>query len=180
MALALRALSALVLAGAVIVFPASAATAEPAEPQWPTAQGDYTTALDPGWMYFLPAGFDGRGCGIGPDGTVGCDIVPGRWPDGTPIQIGIPGPPGSYSCEGRRCPLPPPGTDQTVASPSEPGEYVASDTATFTRDVDVLPAGYQLVNGGASCHVGYQGTVTCVTGANGFTLASVFGILEAP
>jgi hypothetical protein len=38
-------------------------------------------------------------------------------------------------------------------------EYRHSDTA-FTRDVDVLPAGQRLQNWGASCGVGYQGTVT--------------------
>ena len=201
MALSVRALLSAVALACAILVQAPAATAEPTGPgscdplnagsspdscanqpaqTWPVAQGNYTAELDPGWVYFQPAGFDGKGCGIGPNGTVGCDIVPGRWPDGTPVQAGMPGPPGYYSCDGRRCPLPPPGTNETVASPSGPAEYVQSDEPVFTRDVDVLPAGYQLLNGGASCHVGYQGTVTCATGGNGFTLAAVFGLLEAP
>ena len=147
---------------------------------WPIAQGDYTSPGDPGWIFFTPMGFDGRGCGIGPNGTVGCDIVPARWPDGTPVQAGMPGPPGSYSCGDRRCPLPPPDANQTVAGPQAPAEYVTSDAFTFTRDVDMLNSGYRLVNGDAWCAVGYQGTVSCATGANGFILSGIYGVLEMP
>lgn len=144
---------------------------------WPLAQGDFTSPGDPGWVYFThpshPADFPG-GCGIGPDGTVGCDLVP-------PLEHpGASGPPGSYSCEGRRCPLPPPGTNQTVAGPQQPAEYVHSDVATFTRDVGELPAGHRLVNGNAWCVAGWQGAVSCVSGANGFTIAWWGGILEPP
>ena len=47
-----------------------------------------------------------------------------------------------------------------------------------TRDVDVLPEGYRLENWGASCGVGYQGTVTCMTyGQHGFTISALYGEL---
>lgn len=144
---------------------------------WPLAAGSYTSPQDSGWIFFRANGFDG-GCGISPDGTVGCDAVPDRGADGTPIQAGQPGPAGSYSCEGQRCPLPPPDANQIVAGPQQPAEYSRSDSPTFTRVVDVLPPGYRLVNGGASCVVGYQGTVSCTTGANGFTLSSLYAVLE--
>lgn len=122
-------------------------------------------------MLFKQSDFSG-GCGIGPDGTVGCDLVP-------PLESpGAPGPPGSYSCEGRRCPLPPPGTNQTVASAQQPAQYVHSDVSTFTRAVDELPAGHRLVNGNAWCVAGWQGSVSCVSGNNGFTIAWWGGILE--
>jgi hypothetical protein len=62
-----------------------------------------------------------------------------------------------------------------VAGPQQPGHYVDSEALTFTRDVDVLPAGYQLVNGGASCVVGQQGSVTCTSGDHGFTQNAVYG-----
>ena len=144
---------------------------------WPTATGNYTSAGDSGWIFFRADGFAG-GCGISPDGTVGCDAVPARQSDGTPIQAGQPGPAGSYSCEGQRCPLPPPDANQIVAGPQRPAEYTQSVTQTFTRTVDVLRPGYRLVNGNASCYVGYQGTVSCSTGGNGFTLSSLYAVLE--
>lgn len=155
---------------------------------WPLAQGNFTSPGNPGWIYFKPffgpAGFTGPkadamraaqyGCGIGPDGFVGCDHVP-------PLESpGQPGPPGSYSCGGRRCPLPPPGSNQTVVSATQPADYVTSDAATFTRNVDELPQGHRLANGGAWCAVGYQGSLTCVSGANGFTIGWWGGVLEAP
>lgn len=147
------------------------------EQTWPIAAGNFTSPADSGWVFFKP-GFAEGGCGISPEGAVGCDAVPARWADGTPVQAGQPGPPGSYSCEGQRCPLPPPGANQIVVSPGEPAAYAQSDTPTYTRDVDVLQPGYRLVNGGATCYVGYQGTVSCSTGANGFTLSSVGAVLE--
>ena len=136
---------------------------------WPAAQGNFTVASDPGWVFFRPFFSPRYGCGIGPDGTVGCDHVPGD-PFGNVS--------GSFSCGDLRCPLPPPGANQTVAGPQEPGRYVHSETLTFTRDVDYLREGYRLVNGDAWCAVGYQGSVSCTSGANGFTLASWGGILE--
>lgn len=142
---------------------------------WPIAQGNFTSPEDPGWVFFGP-----YGCGIGPDGTIGCDRVPARWPDGTPVQAGLPGPPGSYSCGGKRCPLPPPGANQVVAGPQQPAEYVESLTPTFTRDVDNLPEGYRLANGDAWCATGYQGSVTCTSGENGFSINTVGATLEKP
>ena len=50
----------------------------------------------------------------------------------------------------------------------------------FTRAVDDLPEWHRLVSGDAWCSVGYQGSVSCVSGANGFTLAWWGGILEDP
>ena len=156
---------------------------------WPVAQGNFTSPGDPGWVFFKPffgpAGFTGPkadamrsaqyGCGIGPDGTIGCDTVAS-----SAASPGPPGPPGSFSCGDQRCPLPPPGTNQTVVGPQEPAQYIQSDTPTFTRDVDELPEGNRLANGDAWCAVGYQGSITCVSGANGFTLAWWGGILEKP
>ena len=160
--LALRLIGAMALAGALCA--AAPAAAEP----YPVADGHYTSAADPGWIFFLsPPGYGGVrngqavnqfGCGIGPDGTVGCDAVPD--PDNAGYD------PRSVV---------PPGTNQTVAAPDLPGEYRHSDTLTFTRDVDVLPEGHQLVNGPAYCLVGFQGSVSCSTGAHGFTHYSIFG-----
>jgi hypothetical protein len=137
------------------------------------AEGHYT---DPGWVYFIPAETlgpangsrgpraepitgvrDGHpvqqfGCGIGPDGTVGCDAVP------DPVQMGTAPPV-----------VVPPGANQVIATPGNPAEFRHSDTLTFTRNVDMLRSGYQLVNGEASCHVGWQGSVSCTTGIHGFT-----------
>lgn len=148
---------------------------------WPVAQGDFASPDDPGWVFFKPffqaAGATGPkadasrsaqyGCGIGPDGTIGCDHVPSD-----PWEGSSPG------CGDLRCPPPPPGANQTVVSPREPAHYVQSDAPTFTRDVGDLPQGYRLANGDAWCAVGYQGSLTCVSGANGFTLAWWGGILE--
>ena len=117
---------------------------------YPIAQGSYTTPTDFYWVYFKTP--DGRSCGIGPNGgPVGCDAVP--------IDA-------------------PAETNQTVVNSWGSAEYRDSNTATFTRDVDVLPEGYRLENWGASCGVGPQGTVTCKTyGAHGFTISSVYGSL---
>ncbi len=175
----LRSLSAAGLAFAAVSFNGVTAVADPVDPgNRPIAQGNFTTAGEPGWIFFKPQGFGGHGCAISPDGTVGCDIVPGRWPDGTPVQEGQPGPPGFYSCEGRRCPLPPAGVTQTVVTAQAPAEYVRSDAQTFTRDVGVLPTGYRLVNGNAWCSLSEQGTLRCVTGANGFVLNATYGLLD--
>lgn len=160
---ALRLIGAMALAGALCA--AAPAVAEP----YPVADGHYTSAVDPGWVFFLsPPGFGGVrngqavnqfGCGIGPDGTVGCDVVPD---------------PDNVEYDART--VVPPDADQTVATPQQPGEYRHSDALTFTRDVDVLPEGHQLVNGPAYCLVGFQGSVSCSTGAHGFTHYSIFGI----
>lgn len=126
---------------------------------YPVAQGNYTAADDPGWVFFVtPPGYGNFGCGIGPDGTVGCDAVP------HPVQISDE-PPTDV----------PPDANQTVATPDQPGYYRHSDTLSFTRAVDVLPEGHQLVNGDASCLVGFQGSVSCTTGEHGFTHYAVFG-----
>ena len=159
---ALRLIGAMALAGALCA--AAPAVAEP----YPVADGHYTSAADPGWIFFLsPPGYGGVrngqavnqfGCGIGPDGTVGCDVVPD---------------PDNVDYDART--VVPPDADQTVATPQQPGEYRHSDALTFTRDVDVLPEGHQLVNGPAYCLVGFQGSVSCSTGAHGFTHYSIFG-----
>lgn len=141
----------------------------------------YTTPGDPGWVFFLASG--GGGCGISPDGTVGCDIVVPRNADGTVVQWGQPGPTGYYSCNlpgtNYYCPLPPSGTNQVIAGPQSPAHYVASDTPNFTRNAKVLPQGYRLVNGDAWCYVSgaSPGGVTCRTGANGFHWSSAGGEL---
>jgi len=136
---------------------------------WPIAQGNFTSPDDPGWIFFKPAA-EQYGCGIGPDGTVGCDHVPTD-----PWQGDGPG------CGDLRCPPPPPGANQTVAGPQQQAEYVYSGAPTFTRDgVGDLPEGHRLVNGDAWCSVGYQGSVSCISGENGFTLAWWGGVLERP
>jgi len=136
------------------------------------AQGNFASPGDPGWIFFKPffgpVGFTGPkadairseqfGCGIGPDGTVGCDTVP--------INTPAPG-----DCGDDRCPVIPPGANQTIAGPQQPVEYVQSDTLTFTRDVDDLLEGHRLVNGDAWCAVGFQGSVSCTSGVKEFTLA---------
>lgn len=175
MRLAPRVLLWLALMCVAVLHPATAVADDPSTR--PIAEGDFTSPNDPGWIFFNPTGFDG-GCGIGPDGTVGCDIVPGSWPDGTQIQEGNPGPPGSYSCAGRRCPLPPPGVNQTVVTAQAPAGYVQSDPGTFTRAVGVLPTGYRLVNGNAWCSLSEQATLRCVSGDNGFTLNATYGLLD--
>src|ERR1700755_1133482 len=95
---------------------------------YPIAVGHYTTPQDFYFVFFKTP--DGRSCGIGPNGgPVGCDAVP---------------------------PQAPPGTDQTVVNSWAPAEYRHSDAASFTRDVDVLPAGQRLENWGATCAVGRE------------------------
>ena len=166
-----RVLVAMGLACAASLSMVSVAVAEPSDPDtWPVAEGDFTSPGDPGWIFFKPHGFGGRGCGIAPDGMIGCDIVPGRWPDGTPVQAGVPGPPGFYSCGDQYCPLPPAGADQIVVSPLQRAEYAQSDTQDFTRDVGVLYEGYRLVNGNASCHLGTGSplVLSCDSGEHGF------------
>jgi hypothetical protein len=147
---------------------APVAVAEPPLPgfhDYPLAEGNYTTQGDPGWVYFLvdffskPGIHDYFGCGIGPDGTVGCDRVP------TPDKY-----PGM-----RLVTYPPPGTNQTVATTGEPASYRFSLTPMFTREVDVLPEGRQLGNGTAKCARGMQGTMHCETGDHGFLLSYARG-----
>lgn len=180
MASLLRALSALGLLAATALSVSSTAIATPTDPgAWPVAQGDFTTPGEPGWIYFKPQGSGGLGCGIGPDGTVGCDILVARWPDGSVVQEGQPGPPGYYSCEGRNCPLPPPGTNQIIAGPQDPAHYAQADVLTFTRDVDLLPTGFRLVNGNAACRLSQQGVLACTTGDNGFSISATGSILES-
>jgi hypothetical protein len=141
--------------GAVAVAAAPTAVAEPPPgadqiDRYPVAQGRYTSPQDYSWVFFQTP--DGRHCGIGPNGgPVGCDAVPMDAPDDT---------------------------NQTVVISGAVAEYRHADTPSFTRDVDVLPEGHRLENWGASCGVGYQGTVSCKTyGHHGFTISSVYGVL---
>lgn len=171
-----RVLPAIALMCAAVLHPVWTAVAEPADPSsWPVASGDFTTPADPGWIFFKPAGFGGGGCGIGPDGMIGCDIVPSRSADGIPVQAGVPGPPGSYSCGDDYCPLPPSGADQIVAGPQQRAGYVESSTPTFTRDVDDLSPGYRVVNGDGWCYVGSGSprSVVCQSGEHGFSVQAV-------
>ncbi len=117
---------------------------------YPVAQARYTKPTDFYFVYFKTP--DGRSCGIGPNGgLVGCDAVP----KDAPAE-----------------------TNETVVNSWGPAEYRHSDTASFTRDVDVLPEGYRLENWGASCGVGHQGTVHCKTyNEHGFVISSVYGVL---
>lgn len=123
---------------------------------YPVAQGHYSTDLhDFYWIFFKTP--DGRACGIAPNGgSVGCDAVPADAPQGT---------------------------NQTVVSSWAPASYQHADTATFTRDVDVLPEGQRLQNQGSSCAVGsqdtgYPGSVICKSpDGHGFVLANTHGIL---
>ena len=160
------------------------ATADPTDPSTSPAvdTAGYTTTDDPGWVFFRARTDQGTGCGIGPDGTVGCDIYVSRNPDGTAVDNGPKGPPGSYACGDNYCPLPPPGANQVVASPGQPAQYVHSDTPTFTRDVKALPEGYRLVNGNAWCYVSpaSPGGVSCHTGQNWFLWSSWGGIIGGP
>ena len=142
-------------AGVVALAVAPSAVAEPPRDAdvidtYPIAEGHYSSPSDFYWVFFKTP--DGRSCGIGPNGgPVGCDAVP--------IDA-------------------PPGTNQTVVNSGGPAGYRFSDTQSFTRDVDVLPEGHQLENWGASCGVGYQGTVTCKTyGRHGFIVSTVYGVL---
>ena len=117
---------------------------------YPLGRGHFTTEADAGWVFFKTE--SGQACGIGPNGSVaGCDNVTMDAPEGT---------------------------NQTVVRDSEAASYVHSDTPTFTRDVDILPAGRRLENGSATCNVGYQGTVGCTIGDHKFVIASTYGVLE--
>lgn len=175
MTMSLRVLPALALMCAAVFYPATATADDPST--WPIAEGNFTSAGDPGWIYFKPSGFGGNGCGIGPDGTIGCDIVPSRWPDGTPVQAGVAGPPGSYSCEDRYCPLPPAGANEIVVGPQQRADYAQSDTPRFTRDVGVLYEGFRLVNGNSSCRLGTGSprVLVCDSGDHGFSVHA-FGV----
>jgi hypothetical protein len=140
---------------ACLLAGASVAAAEPPPgaddiDTYPVAQGRYSSPTDFYWVYFKTP--DGRSCGIGPNGgPVGCDAVPRDAPAET---------------------------NQTVVNSWGPAEYRDSNTTTFTRDVDVLPEGRRLENWGASCGMGYQGTVTCKTyDEHGFVLSSGYGVL---
>ena len=117
---------------------------------YPIAVGRYTTPQDFYYVFFKTP--DGRSCGIGPNGgPVGCDAVPTQAPQGT---------------------------NQTVVNPWAPAEYRHSDTASFTRDVDVLPEGQRLENWGATCAMAHRGIVHCETyDSHGFLLASSYGEL---
>lgn len=113
--------------------------------QWPLARGQFTTPTDPGWIYFRTPlekeGVYSYHCGIAPGGALaGCDFVPDSAPEGT---------------------------NQTIVDASG-ARYVHSDTPTFTRDVDALPAGERLENGPAACGSTYQGAVTCRIGDHKF------------
>jgi hypothetical protein len=143
-------------AGALAIATASVAYTEPPPGadninSYPIAQGRYSSPNDFYWVFFKTP--DGRSCGIGPNGgPVGCDAVP--------IDAPL-------------------GTNQTVVENGGVGAaYRHSATRSFTRDVDVLPEGYRLENWGATCGVGYQGTVTCKSyGQHGFVISSVYGVL---
>lgn len=149
-----RSATMLPLLGTLTLAAGPVAAAEPSPREdirnYPIAQGNYTTETDFYHVYFKTP--DGRSCGIGPNGgPVGCDAVPSDAP---------------------------PGTNQTVVNSWGPAEYRHSDTASFTRDVDVLPEGYRLQNWGANCAVGHQGTVHCETyGDHGFIIAGNYGVL---
>ena len=59
-----------------------------------------------------------------------------------------------------------------------PRSTVHSDTASFTRDVDVLPEGYRLENWGAICAVEEHGAVRCETyNDHGFAVSADHGEL---
>lgn len=152
---------------ALAMAPGAAADEPPPDGKnYPLAEGNYTAPGDPGWVYFVvdfpmkPDNHEFFGCGIGPDGTVGCDRVPR--PDEYPLMTPV-----TY---------PPPGTNQTVATAAEPGSYRFSLTPTFSREVDVLPEGRMLVNGDAKCRRGLQGSMSCRTGAHGFMLSYTSGL----
>lgn len=117
---------------------------------YPVADGHYSSPTDFYGVFFRTP--DGRHCGIGPNGgPVGCDAVPMDAPAGS---------------------------NQILVNSGGPASYRHSEPASFTRDVDVLPEGHRLENWGASCGVGYQGTVTCKTyGEHGFILSSTYGVL---
>ncbi|OOK80963.1 hypothetical protein BZL29_2653 [Mycobacterium kansasii] len=102
------------------------------------------------WLYFKTPG--GWSCGLAPNGgPIGCDMVPADAP---------------------------PGTNQTFADAAHPAGYRQSNTATFTRDVPVLPAGQRVQTVGASCAIDDTGAVHCQTeGNHGFILSASHGVL---
>ena len=145
-------------AAAVSVAPAGAAPGDdPAPPAddisgFPLADGEYTNYGSSYfyWVYFrTPSGWS---CGMAPNGgPVGCDAVPADAPAGT---------------------------NQTYASATQSATYRHSDTATFTRDFPVLPAGRRVQTLGAACAVDYQSAVHCRTGGgHGFILSVDRGVL---
>lgn len=151
----MRHLLAAAATGMLVLGTAPNVTAEPPPgvdviDRYPIAQGHYSSPTDFYGVFFRTP--DGRHCGIGPNGgPVGCDAVPADAPAGT---------------------------NQIFVNSGAPAAYRHSDTASFTREVDVLPEGHRLENWGASCGVGYQGTVTCKTyGEHGFVLNATYGVL---
>lgn len=148
---ALPLVCAAVLAGTVPSARAEPPPGADAVDTYPITAGHYSSPNDFYWVFFKTP--DGRSCGIGPNGgPIGCDAVPMDAPAGvnqTVVEVG-----------------------------GMPATYRHSDTASFTRDVDVLPAGHRLENWGSSCAVGHQGTVTCKGyGSHGFTISAVYGVL---
>lgn len=119
---------------------------------YPVASGSYTNFGSSYfyWVYFTTP--DGRSCGMAPNGgPIGCDAVPSDAPAGT---------------------------NQTFADVSRPAAYRHSDTAMFTRDFPVLPAGQRVETLGAGCAIDYQGAVHCQTeGNHGFILSTDHGVL---
>ncbi|MFY1620993.1 hypothetical protein [Micromonospora sp. WMMD736] len=151
-----RHITAVAAVGSLVLISAPAAAAQPLPAiddidSFPIAQGNYKAPNEFYGLYFQTP--DGRFCGILPNrGPVGCDAVPEDAPGGT---------------------------NQTLVQSGGPASYRYSGTPLFTRDVDVLPEGHRLENWGASCGVGYQGTVTCKPsgGRHGFTLNKTYGVL---
>lgn len=143
--------------GAVVLLAAPASAAPPADidappadiDAYPLADGDFTTPEDYGWVFFITP--DGRACGIGPNGgPVGCDAVAADAP---------------------------PGVNQTWAMSWGPAQYRYSDTASFTRVVDMLPVGERVESLGGACAVTSPDTVRCETyGNHGFTLSADQGV----
>jgi hypothetical protein len=117
---------------------------------YPIAEGNYTSPTDFYGLYFQTP--DGRFCGILPNrGPVGCDSVPADAPEGM---------------------------NQTFVEAGAPASYRYSGSKLFTRDVDVLPAGYRLENWEAACAVTHEGTLICKTsGRHGFSLDPASGVL---
>lgn len=147
---------------------------------WPTAVGNFSSADQPGWVYFIPESSSVvLGCGIGPDGTAGCDIVPDKVTEMVPADRKAPG---TYGCdmpgmESYRCPIPPQGTKNVVVQTDSPAQY-SSSGSSFVRNVDVLKTGYRLENGGSSCYVSDQAVTVCQAGGNKFFWAGWGGSLS--
>ncbi len=123
---------------------------------YPLGHGRYTTPVDPGWVYFKTDDFKDANpmhCGIAPGGTMaGCDLVPSE--------------------------MAPAGTKQTIVDGSGPARFIHSDTATFTRDTDVLAQGHRIENGPALCRWGYQGVMHCEVGEHSFSMNRENATLE--